>query len=582
MPAQGSTSAGSTVQIASAVESLVDAYRRLRMGLRQYLLLVLLPAFVVFLAALLGSFLLPFPLVVRVPVFMLGGLMLVTAVFYPQLRLEQQRRGLENQLHLLITHMTVLSTTNIDRVEVFRTLAREEEYGELATEMNRIVQLVDTWNQSLDEACQRRAREVPSKPLSDFLDRLSYSLGSGQSINDFLLGEQNAIIQQYVTVYEGRLENIGVMKDLYLSMILSMTFGLVNAIVLPILTGTDATLVIAAVIVIFVFVQLGFFWVIRTITPHDPIWYQQASYQTDADRRMAVTLYGSFALSVAMAAGSVMAWYGAGPFGPDAHAFLASVPVPFLLAGPLTPLAIPGVVARKLENDIKERDEEFPNFIRALGASESAKQSTTTAVLRTLRSKDFGVLSPNIDRLFVRLKMRIAPEKAWFYFTAETSSYLVQKFSEMYLVGRQMGGEPKQLGELISTNMNQVLQLRRQRNQLTVTLVGVLYGITASAVFAFFIGLEVVDLLAELSTNISMGSFDLGVKLIYAGAYDIPLIEYMLTMVILFNALLSSLMVRTVDGGHKANSHLHFVLLVWVGCLLAVATSHLAGALLSV
>lgn len=70
--------------------------------------------------------------------------------------------------------------------------------------------------------------------------------------------------------------------------------------------------------------------------------------------------------------------------------------------------------------------------------------------------------------------------------------------------------------------------------------------------------------------------------LIYAGVYDVPFIEYMLTLIILFNALLSSLMIRMVDGGHKANAYLHFVMLVWVGSLMAVATSSLAGALISV
>ncbi len=116
---------------------------------------------------------------VRIPVFLLGVLLLGGAVLYPRLLVEQTRRSLENQLHLLITHMTVLSTTNIDRVAVFRTLAREEEYGELATEMNRIVQLVDAWN---------RASTTPVAPgagrsraaRSDFLDRLAYTLGAGQ------------------------------------------------------------------------------------------------------------------------------------------------------------------------------------------------------------------------------------------------------------------------------------------------------------------------------------------------------------------------------------------------------------------
>jgi len=569
----------SVIEAGEFTRDLLDAYRKMPMGVRRYGLMVLAPAVVCFLAFFVGAIVLPLQLLVRIPVFLFGALVLAAAVLYPRLRIEQVRTGLERQLHLFITHMTVLSTTNIDRIEVFRTLAREEEYDELAVETNRIAQLVDTWNQSLDEACERRAREVPSKPLGDFLDRLAYSLNAGQDIGEFLLGEQSAIVQQYVTVYESILGNLEVMKDLYLSMILSMTFGLVNAIVLPILTGTDATITISAVIVLFVFVQLGFFYVIRTMSPYDPLWYQQNEYRTKPDRQIDIALYGAFAVSIVLVALIPAGWLGW--FGPDFQGFVIGVPVQILIAAPLTPLAVPGVIARRHENRIKERDQEYPGFIRALGASETAKQSTTTEVLKTLREKDFGVLSRDIERLYTRLRMRIEPERAWFYFTAESSSFLIQKFSEMYLMGRQMGGEPKQLGELISRNMNEVIQLRRQRKQATVTLIGVLYGITAASAVAFFIGLGVVDVLAELSSKMNFAQFDFG-QLIYASAYDIPLIEYLLTLVILYNALLSSLMIRQVDGGHKINAYLHFVLLTWIGCLLAVGTTHLTGALISV
>ncbi|MFC6825909.1 archaellar assembly protein FlaJ [Halopelagius fulvigenes] len=563
------------------LDSVLDSYERMPMETSRYGLVVLLPTTVLFFASVLGALLLPLPVLVRIPIFLLGSLMLVAGLLYPRLLVEQQRRGLENQLHLVITHMTVLSTTNIDRVQVFRVLGREEEYGELAIEMRRITQLVDTWNQSLDDACRRRARQVPSKPLADFLDRLSYSLNAGQSIDDFLLGEQSAMIQKYITVYESALGNLEVMKDLYLSMILSMTFAIINAIVLPILTGTDATMTIAAVIVLFVFVQLGFYYVIRTMSPYDPLWYHQDDFRTKADRQIDITLYGAVALSFLFIVVLAVGTAGVTPVGRTIQGVMVDTPVPLLLATPLTPLAVPGIIARRHENRIKERDEEFPGFIRALGASESAKQSTTTAVLKTLRNKDFGVLTREIGRLYTRLKMRIGPTRSWFFFTAESSSYLIQKFSEMYNVGRQMGGEPKQLGELISTNMSEVIKLRRQREQSTITLIGVLYGITASASFAFFIGLEVVEILASFSTQMNLAQLEFG-QLIYAGVYDIPFIEYLLTLIILFNALLSSLMIRMVDGGHKANAYLHFVVLTWIGCASAVATSSLAGALISV
>jgi len=90
--------------------------------------------------------------------------------------------------------------------------------------------------------------------------------------------------------------------------------------------------------------------------------------------------------------------------------------------------------------------------------------------LTTLRDKNFGDLSPSIERLYRRLNMRISTEGAWEQFTYDTRSYLIQKFSEMYLVGRQMGGDPKMLGELISKNMNAVNQLRERRQAAAMTL----------------------------------------------------------------------------------------------------------------
>jgi flagellar protein FlaJ len=234
-----------------------------------------------------------------------------------------------------------------------------------------------------------------------------------------------------------------------------------------------------------------------------------------------------------------------------------------------------------MESDILDRDKGFPSFIRALGSVESAKQSTTSAVLRDLRGKDFGALSTDVNNLYKRLNMRIEPRKAWHFFAADSQSYLIQKFSEMYLVGRQMGGEPKILGELISENMNEVNQLRERRKQATITLIGVLYGITAASTFAFFIGIEIVNLLSSMSLELSTTSFNYA-QIINTESYDIPVVEALLVMVILFNALLSSLMIRTVDGGHKMNAYVHFVVLAWIGAVVGVVTRAVVSTLIAV
>jgi len=333
--------------------------------------------------------------------------------------------------------------------------------------------------------------------------------------------------------------------------------------------------------VLFVFVQTGFYLAIRSITPYDPVWYLSDEIDPRGEARLRKAVTVGAVLSVIGIVVVVADVFGVNPVPLATLLPTQTVPLPLYAVLPITPLIIPGVVIRRMESEIKERDEGFPSFIRALGAAETAKQSTTSAVLRDLRGKDFGPLTDDVNNLFKRLNMRIEPEKAWQYFAADAQSYLIQKFSEMYLVGRQMGGEPKLLGELISSNMNEVNQLRQRRKQATITLIGVLYGITAASTFAFFIGIEIVNILAGMSMELSTASFDYG-QLINTQAYDIPVVEALLVLVILFNALLSSLMIRTVDGGHKMNAYVHFVILAWIGALVGIMTRRIVGTLIAV
>lgn len=563
------------------LSSVIDAYEKMEMEVERYLLLVIAPAVTFFIFSIVAAIQAPFPLVVRLPVPALGLLMLFAAVVYPKLQQDKRKKQIGDRLHLFITHMTILSTTNIDRVEVFRTLAAEDEYKALADEMHQITQLVDTWNQSLDDACRMRAKRIPDKELSDFLERMAYTLNAGQELEDFLISEQDAVIRNYVTHYRSSLDNLEVLKDLYLSMLLSMTFALVFATVLPILTGTNPTVMVAAVFVMFVFVQLGFLYTIRLMTPNDPLWYRDPNKRKPFDFQIIISLVAGVLgvlLVVFVLFSSALHLPPVGTIAPDLHTY---VPTPFYMAMPLTPLLIPAMVIRREEAKIWDRDDEFASFIRALGATESVKQSTTGRVLETLRTRDFGPLTDNVNDLYRRLNIRIDTQLAWDHFVAESRSYLIQKFSEMYVVGRELGGDPKVLGELISQNMNEVLQLREQRKQASVTFLGLLYGITAASAFAFFIGLEVVEVLSAMSADLEAPQMDIG-TFIYPGVYNIPMIEYLLMAIIIANAALSSLMIRVTDGGHMVNGFLHFVMLSWIGATVAWVTSVMVGAFLAV
>ncbi len=555
------------------LQSVVDAYRYMSIPVRRYALLVLLPAVGTSLLAAVAVLVLSVSATVALPVVGVGVLALVAAVLYPKLAADRARRQTREQFHLFLTHITVLSTTNIDRVEVFRTLAQIEEYGPLAEEMGQITALVDTWNQSLDDACRRRSKRVASPLLADFLERLSYSVGAGQGIDEFLVDEQESIIHEFVIRYESALEKLDVLKELYLSLMLSTTFILVFATVLPILIGVAPEVLIGGVIGVFVVVQVGFLFVINAVSPKDPTWVDLDDGRSPAARvRLALLVGGGLSLVSTVAVVAVAA--GRAPVAPDV------LPVPLYPAVALTPLLLPGVAMTREQRKVVDRDEGFPSFIRALGSVESVKQTSTANVLSSLREKDFGELTSNVEGLYRRLQVRIDSERAWRLFAAETGSYLIHRFGDMYVVGRRMGGEPQQLGSIISSNIQEVLRVREKRAQAARTLVGVIYGITAASMFSAFIGLGIAEQMLRITEQISGQNAEFVGSLFSTENYDLRLMELLLVGVMLINALLSSLMIRLVDRGSVVSGLVHLVLLTWLSGVVAAGTRVVIGGLI--
>lgn len=579
---------------ATQFTSLVEAYEQSDVDTEWYLTRVTVPALVGALVLVAVTVALGFPLIVIVPVILLSTLIIAGALFYPKIQVDGRRVEMDRRYHLFITHLTVLSLTNINRVNVIEQISKQkQQYAALADEAQQVKTIVKTWNQSLDDAFRQRAREVPSDQVRDLFERLSYTLGTGRELEDFLVEEQDLILSQYNTTYERSVRNIKVFINLYEGMTLAVTFGLVFTIVLPVITGHDPFFLILVVAVVFAIVQFGFYFFIRALVPYDPVWYRTedssaefsesrvtddtaADDETEAEsgrtRNETARRLRKIGIGGAIGAAGLLVLLAVTEA--VAPAVLGSLPIELYPAVAATPLVVPAFLYRKEQQRIRKRDEEFPNLIRALGSSETIRQSTTTEVLSSLKQKDFGSLDGPVNNLYTRLKLRLDQQRAWDHFAAESNSFLVQQFTDMYTVARRLGGEPKQLGEVIGENVSAINELRDQRSQEVTTLVGVLYGLAVASAFAFFVGLEVVGLIADLdfdSDGFGAGG-DLG-QILSTQQYDIPLLRLTLLGLLVYNAFLATLTIKEANGGHLGASLIHFVGFTYASCGTAFITT---------
>lgn len=479
----------------------------------------------------------------------------LVGVFYPKIWVDRRRREIEQNIHQFITNAGVLAAANVERMEIFRSLAGEKElYGPLADEIEKVVTLVDTWRLSLEEACRYVSERTPSDILSDFLERLSHTTEAGEDVRRFLIDEQEVVISDYESMYEDSIHRARDLRDLFLSMILATVFLVVFSIIMPFLTGFSPFLMIGIAILVFVVSEIGFILGTEFILPDDPIWFRPKLFTSREARIGRAEIFSLLLFGLTLGLLSAHLFFGvfSTPF----------LPISIYLALPLTPLIIPGLMVWREEVKIRNKDENFPSFLRTLAASASAKRAAAANVLETLKEKEFGALTLDIQNLHKRLKMRIDEKLAWDYFFAESGSNLVQRFGEMYSEGVTKGGDPKTVADVITENFKRILRIRERRYDFASSLRGVLYGITVIAAVTFFMGFSFAS---EMIEEVGQTGFKTIEQVFWVRIYDPPGVHFMLVGLVLLNALLIAFYIRTVSSCDARGVYAHAVLLLWAG-----------------
>lgn len=567
-----SESSNNGLSIEDALFVFAQSYRQLDMPVRRYVITILAPAAVVAVSLPVGVLVVFGSVILTLPVSLFGLFLVVAALMYPQITQSRNKTEVRGKFHLYLTHITVLSMANIDRIDIFRKLSSIEEYGALADETGEVVALVDTLNQSLDDATRQVSKTTSSKLLSDFLERLSFTVGAGQRLEVFLTTEQEEIMNSFVIRYESSLTKLDVLNDLYISMMIAVSFLLVFVSIIPLFVRIPALVLIGGVVIFFTIIQVLFIFLLNAIAPKDPLWFAQKDEQGPINRvrRPLVVGIGLTVVTGVLAVFGLLGLLG------------GVVPRPLWLGIAVAPLLYPGLRMRQEGKQVRKRDEEFPSFIRSLGSVEGVKKSSTANVLNTLRKKEFGELTEGIERLYRRLNARVDSHRSWELFAAESGSYLIHKFSDMYVTGRQMGGDPAQLGEIISANFEKVMRVRQKRAQATRTFLGVLYGITAAMVFTAFVGLGITEQMVELAPTDLEGDLDFAGALFNIGAFNAAAIEGALFAFILTNAALSAIAVKMISRRHAVSMLVHLVGLTWTGAVIAAITQTVLSGLISV
>lgn len=521
-----------------------------------FVLPVIASSFVIFFLLVLLTSL---PLTIPVSILLLG---LSLLVLIPLMIRERKKMDIHNNLHFFITYAGTISTMDISRSLLFKKIATNNVFGEISNISEKILYLSKEWNLGFAKTCRKVGAFLPSKIFSEFLDRFAIMMDFGESLHTFLYDEQDAVMDDYALEYKKSLEVVRTLQDIFTSLIITLSFGMAIALMLPLILGVAIDYVIQWAFLALAIVDIFMVVLAKAFVPTDPLFHNLPILDVKYEK---LRNYFLLALSATMLIFSLLYSYTS-----------LSVLISFAFAA--IPLGILGFYSNSIESVIASRDQIFPVFIRSLGSAIEMRSGAVLSSLTSLKLHEFGELQLMVKGLFARLRIGADKYLAWRYFAGESGSNLIAHYSRIFSESVYLGGNAEKVGEMVSKNFLRLLSLRKLKLQLSSGLRGSLYGSLLGFTGTAFITAQIMEMLSDLFSQ----PFDLteqgGLTLtdilgssgpVSALGVDMQLITFYIGMMVLIHSIISSIVIKVVDGGSLYSSLLDFSLMIALGAVLS-------------
>ncbi|MGB0651958.1 MAG: type II secretion system F family protein [Thermoplasmatota archaeon] len=199
--------------------------------------------------------LVPLPLALAVAAYHIG-------LVLPELRAAGRARDIDARLPHALHFIATLADAGTQPPDIFRSLARQPLYREVANEAAWIVRDIDRLGSDLPSALHRAMARTPSERFQDFLQGTVSALGSGADLAAFFLAKSEQFLADNKQDQRRHLEGLGVLAESFVVVVVAAPLFLIILLTVMASLGSDARdslrLGYMLVLVLLPLAQLGF------------------------------------------------------------------------------------------------------------------------------------------------------------------------------------------------------------------------------------------------------------------------------------------------------------------------------------
>jgi flagellar protein FlaJ len=558
-----------------------DTFKEMRIAYRsiedrkKFIRSVFVPLLVIGVLVMCLPFLLPFLISTKLQynpaTFIFGGIIpILLAVFYPYINWKNRESDINGKMHFFITHIRVLAISDLTLKDIVNVLGGNKAYRSLGEELRKISVLADQWRVPISKTFRFIGERTPSKILRDFLDRFSQSLDSGVEHREFIEHEQDAVLQEYKTIYEASNENIVILSEVYVSLLIAIIFVMSLGIVLPMVMGSQDMGTFIYVSSFMMIASEGMLlYLLRSMIPPDEMWHctgDKGAIELGLQRTFKICLVASIGL---LSFFLIAKYYLIIPG-------FSLIPFEILIVGGLTPLFIPGVQVLREEEHMSRKERNFMGFLPALGSISTMRGGRINDSVYYLSEKDYGILTQHIRDLYRRLRTRINDDNAWEWFGVDTGSNYIQRSCEMFRQATAAAANPRTVSRMISENIRKIRDLRVKKLAIVRTTSALLAGITFGIAFSIYISFIVARHLNTILITSKAGqpfegtSIDIGNILTTVPPEIFTQNFILIFVVLLIHSFLMGVTIRSLRGSHIFVSLFYFIPFAWIVAITSV------------
>ncbi len=142
-------------------------------------------------------------------------------LFYPSHKAFDRRKSIEMNLPFVLTHMGAIVDSGVPPYIVFKLISRFEEYGEVSTEMKKIVKNVENFGLDPLSAVREVAERTPSNDLKQLLLGFVSTTESGGDVKLYLKNAGQQALFEWRIKREKFLQQLSAYAEFYTGLLIA-------------------------------------------------------------------------------------------------------------------------------------------------------------------------------------------------------------------------------------------------------------------------------------------------------------------------------------------------------------------------